>query len=79
MRTLLVAFICLLLVSLGGSLSAQSEELRIEPSDTVKIGVAVDLSNILPSSGLGIAQSAELAISNFNAEGGLKGFVSVEL
>ena len=47
----------------------------IEPGDTVKIGVATDLSNILPAPGLDIAQGAELAVIDYMEErGGLLDF-----
>jgi branched-chain amino acid transport system substrate-binding protein len=47
----------------------------IPPGDTVKIGVATDLSNILPAPGLDIAQGAELAVIDYTEErGGLFDF-----
>ena len=47
----------------------------IAPGDTVKLGVATDLSNILPAPGLDIAQSAELAVMDYIEErGGLFDF-----
>ncbi|MFP4323088.1 MAG: branched-chain amino acid ABC transporter substrate-binding protein [Anaerolineales bacterium] len=40
----------------------------------VRIGLATDLSNLLPASGQDTLQSAQLAIDDFNAAGGLQGF-----
>lgn len=52
------------------------ESLVIIPKgETVKIGVATDLSNLLPAPGLDVAQSAELAVLDFTEEhGGIHGF-----
>ena len=51
----------------------------IEPGDTVKIGLATDLSNLIPAPGLDIAQAGQLAVDLYNEEmGGLLGF-EVEL
>jgi branched-chain amino acid transport system substrate-binding protein len=46
----------------------------IAPGGRLQIGIATDLSNLLPSPGLDIAQAASLAIDEFNERGGLLGF-----
>lgn len=68
--------VCLLSTSNFWSVQAQEDDsvVVIAPDDTVRIGIAVDLSNILAASGLDIAQSSSLAIDEFNAAGGLEGF-----
>lgn len=48
------------------------------PGETVKIGLATDLSNIIPEFGLDISQAAQLAVMLYNESGGLLGF-EVEL
>jgi branched-chain amino acid transport system substrate-binding protein len=59
---------------------AQTEEpdeplmATFEPGDTVRIGVAADLSNVLPSAGLDVAQAVRLAILDYNDGGGLLGY-----
>lgn len=50
----------------------------IAPGETVKIGLATDLSNVIPEFGRDIANAAQLAVDLFNEEGGLLGF-EVEL
>lgn len=77
LRTFLL--LCLLLGALATGLSpliAQDDPIivTIPAGDSIKIGLATDLSNILPAAGLDMAQSADLAINQFNAEGGLMGF-----
>lgn len=44
----------------------------------IRVGLATDLTNILPAPGLDIAQAAQLAVDQFNEEGGLLGY-QVEL
>lgn len=46
--------------------------------DSVKIGLATDLSNLIPAPGQDIANGAQLAVDEFNEAGGLQGF-TVEL
>lgn len=48
------------------------------PGESVKIGLATDLSNIIPEFGLDIAQASQLAVDLYNENGGLLGF-TVEL
>jgi branched-chain amino acid transport system substrate-binding protein len=69
-----------LLLLLTGALWAQSDPapLRVPPGETVKLAVAGDLSNAFPISGVVMAQSAEIAATNFNAQDNLYGF-QVEL
>ncbi len=50
----------------------------IPPGETVRLGLATDLSNLIPGPGLDIAQAAELAVQLFNEEDLLGGF-QVEL
>ncbi len=58
---------------------AQSDNVVvIAPGDTVRLGLATDLSNLIPGPGLDIAQAAELAVILFNEENLLEGF-EVEL
>lgn len=55
-----------------------TEPLRIPAGEMIRVGLATDLSNILPAPGLDMAQAAQLAITQFNQRGGLLGF-EVEL
>lgn len=78
-----ISFVMLvvLLVGLVSSVSfAQDEAVAtFAPGDKVKIGLATDLSNIIPAPGQDIANGAMLAVMQFNEEmGGLQGF-EVEL
>jgi branched-chain amino acid transport system substrate-binding protein len=76
-RILMSMIVMLGLVVASWPANAQSQPdqaVVIRPGDSIKIGIAVDLSNILAASGLDIAQSASLAFDEFNAEGGLEGF-----
>lgn len=49
-------------------------EVVVAEEKVIKIGLATDLSNVLPAPGLDIAQAAQLAVDQFNAEGGLLGY-----
>jgi len=65
------------LLSVGTGLARQSEEAvtRVPAGEPVLLGVAADLSNITPSSGLDILQSVTLAVMRINErEGGIEGF-----
>ena len=46
----------------------------IAPGESIKLGLATDLSNLIPAPGLDIAQAGELAVIEFNEMGGLLGF-----
>ncbi len=46
----------------------------IPEEKVIKIGLATDLSNVIPAPGLDIAQAAQLAVDQFNARGGLLGY-----
>jgi branched-chain amino acid transport system substrate-binding protein len=77
----LSTFVLLLAILAGASTAsfAQDEAVTVIPAgETVKIGSATDLSNVLGPAGLGILNGAQLAVDQFNAEGGLLGF-EVEL
>ena len=50
----------------------------IPEGEAVKLGLATDLSNLIPAPGLDIAQAAQLAVDQYNEAGGLMGF-EVEL
>lgn len=50
----------------------------VPPGETVKIGLATDLSNIIPAFGQDIANAGNLAVDQYNEAGGLLGF-TVEL
>jgi branched-chain amino acid transport system substrate-binding protein len=68
-------FLIVALGSLPHSLAqSPSSTTTIPMGQTVKLGLATDLSNLLPGAGLDMAQSADLAINEFNAAGGLLGF-----
>lgn len=55
------------------------ENLVVIPAgEAVKLGLATDLSNVIPAPGLDIAQAAQLAVDQYNEAGGLMGF-TVEL
>jgi branched-chain amino acid transport system substrate-binding protein len=65
------------LLSVGTGLARQSEEAvtRVPAGEPVLLGVAADLSNITPSSGLDILQAVTLAVMRINErEGGIEGF-----
>lgn len=68
-----------LLVAIAPSM-AQDEGVAVIPAgETVKIGLATDLSNIIPAPGQDIANGGMLAVMQYNAEmGGVQGF-EVEL
>jgi len=58
----------------GFAQSDDADVLVVPAGETVKIGIATDLSNLLPAPGLDIAQAANLAILQYNDAGGLMGF-----
>ncbi len=62
------------------TLSAQSDSARVvvPPGEPVKLGLATDLSNIIPEFGLDIANGGTLAVEQRNEAGGIMGF-EVEL
>lgn len=79
---LLVAVLAIspILTTTSNPAAAQDGEnvVVIAPGETVRLGLATDLSNLIPGPGLDIAQAAELAVALFNEEGLLEGF-EVEL
>jgi len=75
MKRLVKLFSLCLLALLIQAAHAQEENTVVIPTgDTLKIGIATDLSNILPAPGLDIAQAAQLAVMQKNADGGILGF-----
>jgi len=68
-----------LLIAVVPSMAQDAATVVVAPGETVKIGLATDLSNIIPAPGQDIANGGMLAVMQFNEEmGGLLGF-EVEL
>ncbi|MBZ0308454.1 MAG: branched-chain amino acid ABC transporter substrate-binding protein, partial [Anaerolineae bacterium] len=63
---------------LASRVAQEETAVTFAPGDTVKIGLATDLSNVIPAPGQDIANAAQLAVDEFNEAGGLQGF-TVEL
>lgn len=63
---------------LASRVAQEETAVTFAPGDTVKIGLATDLSNLIPAPGQDIANAAQLAVDEFNEAGGLQGF-TVEL
>jgi branched-chain amino acid transport system substrate-binding protein len=76
------AFLALILVLAVAALPSMAQDpavATIAPGETVKIGLATDLSNIIPAPGEDIANGGQLAVNQYMEEmGGLLGF-EVEL
>ncbi len=80
-KLLLVLVLVTLVVATPVLASTRRQEegvVTIAAGETVKIGLATDLSNIIPAPGLDIAQGAQVAVDLYNEAGGLQGF-TVEL
>lgn len=77
-RKVLILSIVLLMAMLA-TVNAQDDGVAVIPAgETVRIGLATDLSNLIPAPGQDIANGGELAIIQFNEAGDLLGF-EVEL
>lgn len=55
--------------------AATGGQIVIAPGETIRIGNSVALTGPIPDPGLDIRQSAEIAVDDLNAAGGLEGFL----
>jgi branched-chain amino acid transport system substrate-binding protein len=73
--TLLLAMLLSTLAACGdGGPRSDATQVVVQPGDTIKIGVASDLSNISAESGADIANAADIAVRDLNEAGGVRGF-----
>jgi hypothetical protein len=73
--TLRFALLIALMVIAIGPVQAQEEGQVVVPAgEKIKIAVEVDLTNVLPESGLDVWQGVQVAAEFINEAGGVKGF-----
>jgi len=75
-KSLRVVLLAVLLILAISPVYAQDggDVVVVPPGETIKIGVATDLTNVIPEFGLDIAQGARTAAALLNEAGGIKGF-----
>jgi branched-chain amino acid transport system substrate-binding protein len=69
-----VLLIALLVIAVGPVYGQEEGKVVIPPGESIKIAIATDLTNLIPEFGQDIANAAEVAMTEVNEAGGIKGF-----